>query len=80
MKGRRQAGKTVDRHGRTWTATVLPVEESEREDFRFWFEELSPDERVKAVGECLASSLKARGVDELPRLRRVSRIVERPRG
>jgi hypothetical protein len=54
---------------------VVSKAEAEAEDFRFWFEELSPEERVAAVADCLASSLKVRGVDELPRLRRVSRVV-----
>jgi hypothetical protein len=76
----RQTGTAIDRNGRTWTARVVLFEEGEAEDFRFWFEELTPAERVAAVDACLRSSLKAKGIDELPRLRRVSRIVERPRG
>jgi hypothetical protein len=76
MKAR---GRAIDRHGRTWTARVVPAQDAELEDFRFWFEELSPDQRVEAVAECLASSLKTQGIDEPPRLRRVSRVVERPR-
>ena len=73
-------GQGVDRHGRVWTATVVSHDEAEEEDFRFWYEELSPDERVAAVADCLLSSLKAKGLNEIPRLRRVSRVVERPRG
>jgi len=43
---------------------------ADAEDFRFWFEELTPEERVVAVGECTASSLRAHGITEVPRLRR----------
>jgi hypothetical protein len=72
-------GTATDRHGRVWAATVLDQSEAEAEDLRFWREELTPEQRVAAVEECLASALAARGIDELPRLRRVSRVVERPR-
>jgi hypothetical protein len=72
-------GQATDRHGRTWTAQVVPLEEAEEEDFRFWYEELTPEERVRAVEDCLLSSLKARGINEIPRLRRVCRVVERKR-
>lgn len=76
----KQRGQAVDGRGRTWTATVVPKAEAEAADFRFWYEGLSPGERVAAVADCLLSSLKTQGLDELPRLRRVSRVVERPRG
>ncbi|MDP9120546.1 MAG: hypothetical protein M3O15_04130 [Acidobacteriota bacterium] len=69
-------GQAEDRHGRIWTATVLSEAEAEEADFRFWYEELSPEERVAAVEDCLLSALKARGVGEIPRVRRVYRIVE----
>jgi len=67
-----------DRRGRTWTLSIVPREEAEEEDFRFWYEELTPAQRVDLVSECLLSCLKAKGIDELPRLRRVSRRVKRP--
>jgi hypothetical protein len=73
-------GQAVDRHGKTWAATVVSKREAEAEDFRFWYEELSPEGRVAAVADCLLSSLKTRDIHELPRLRRVSRVVKRPRG
>jgi len=38
-----------DRRGRTWTVTKVGWKEAEAEDFRFWYEELSPAERVLAV-------------------------------
>jgi hypothetical protein len=69
-------GQARDRHGRVWTATVLTEAEAEDEDFRFWSEELTPVERVAAVEDCLLSALKAKGVGEIPRLRRVRRVLE----
>lgn len=73
-------GHTLDRHGRRWEARVLDQTENEAEDFRFWYENLTPTERVAAVADCLLSSLRARGIDEIPRLRRVHRVLERRRG
>ena len=72
-------GQATDRHGRVWVARVVSDHEAEEEDFRFWYEDLTPEERVLAVEECLLSALKARGVNEIPRLRRVCRVVERKR-
>lgn len=57
---------------------MLRRSEAAEEDFRFWYEELTPEQRVEAVEECLLSALRAKGVDEIPRLRRVSRVVQRP--
>lgn len=74
-----QRGKAVDRHGRTWSASVIDRTEAADEDFRFWYENLTPEQRVEAVEDCLLSALKAQGIDEIPRLRRVSRVVQRPR-
>ena len=62
-----------------WEARVLSQDEAEEEDFRFWYEEMTPAERVSAVEECLLSSLKAKGVNEIPRLRRVCRVIKRKR-
>jgi len=78
----KQRGQAVDRHGRTWTATVVSEAEAEAEeaDFRFWYEGLSPEERVNAVQDCLLSALKAKGIREIPRLRRVHRVLELRRG
>ena len=73
-------GQVTDRHNRTWTATVVSEDEAEEEDFRFWYEELSPEERVNAVQDCLLSSLKAKGIREIPRLRRVYRVLKSNRG
>lgn len=72
-------GQATDRHGRVWEARVLGEHEAEEEDFRFWYEEMTPEDRVRAVEACLLSSLKAKGVNEIPRLRRVCRVVKRKR-
>jgi hypothetical protein len=64
-------GQATDRYGRVWEARVLSESEAEDEDFRFWYEEMTPEERVRAVEECLLS--------EIPRLRRVCRVVKRKR-
>jgi hypothetical protein len=71
-------GQAADRQGRIWTATVLGEAEAEEADFRFWYEELSPAERVDAVADCLLSCLQAKGIREIPRLRRVSRVLRLP--
>jgi hypothetical protein len=72
-------GRGADRHGRVWTATILSDSEADEADFRFWYEGLSPEERVDAVQDCLLSSLKAKGIREIPRLRRVHRVLESKR-
>jgi hypothetical protein len=75
-----QRGQARDRHNRTWTATVISEAEAEEADFRFWYDGLSPEERVNAVQDCLLSSLKAKGILEIPRLRRVHRVLKSHRG
>ena len=37
--------RVVDHRGRTWTATKTARRDADAEDFRFWFEELSPAQR-----------------------------------
>jgi hypothetical protein len=69
-------GRATDRHGRVWEAVVVAQDEAEEADFLFWYEKLSPAERVAAVEECLLSALKAKGIREIPRLRRVHRVLE----
>jgi hypothetical protein len=74
-----------DRRGRVWSVAVVPKAEAEEEDFRFWYEELTPAQRVDLVQECLLSCLKTKGLDGLPRFQRVYRRVkrthpQRPRG
>ena len=68
-------GQAVDRNGRVWTGVVVRKDEAEAADYRFWLDELSPEQRVDAVDECLASALKAKGLHGPPRLRRVSRAI-----
>jgi hypothetical protein len=63
-----QSGKAVDRHGRVWTARVVDRTEAAAEDFRFWYDNLTPEQRVEAVEVCTLSALKAKGIDEMPRL------------
>ncbi len=69
-------GQATDRHGRVWVARVGSESEAEEEDFRFWYEDLTPEERVRAVEDCTLSALKAQGLHEIPRVQRVYRIVE----
>ena len=66
-----------DRRGREWTVSVMPIERGDDEDALFW-ESMTPDARVALMSECLLDSLKTRGRRELPRFRRVYRVVERP--
>jgi hypothetical protein len=54
--------------------------EKAAKNFRFWYEGLSPEERVNAVQDCLLSALKAKGIREIPRLRRAHRVLELRRG
>jgi hypothetical protein len=72
---KRQAHR--DARGRHSTISVVPVAEAASEDARFWWEELSPEQRVEAVHTCLESALKAQGIPSVPRLRRTVRIVKR---
>ena len=74
--GMQQRGQATDRYGRSWTATVVTEAEAEEADFRFWYEGLTPAERVNAVQDCLLSALKTKGIREIPRLRRVYRVLE----
>lgn len=51
---------------------------AEEADFRFWYEGLTPKERVAAVADALESCLKTRGFDGIPRLRRVYCRIRAP--
>ena len=68
--------RSLSRHGRTWTIAKLSRAEAEERDHEFW-RQMTPEERVLAVADCLLSCLKTQGIDEIPRLRRVHRRVER---
>jgi hypothetical protein len=69
--------RTFQRNGRTWTLSKIRLEDAEEEDFGFWYEGLSPKQRLEAVYEALEMCLKARGVNAVPRLRRVHRMFKR---
>jgi hypothetical protein len=69
--------KITDRRGRTWTLSKIRIDESEAEDSRFWYEELTPEERIEAVYDALEMCLKMKGVNAVPRLRRVHRLLKR---
>lgn len=71
-----ERGSAKDKYGRTWKAKVLSMAEAEEEDFRFWFEELSPEDRVNTVNECLTGCLKTKGGHGTKRLRRVFRVIK----
>ena len=71
--------KTIDRSGRPWTLAKVRLEDAEEEDFRFWYEGLTPEERVDAVYDALEMCLKMKGVNAVPRLRRVHRLLKRSR-
>lgn len=75
-----QEKKLRDRHGKIWIASKLLWDEADDKDFRFWYEKLTPEQRVEAVGEALLSCLKVKGINDLPRLRRVHRRIKRARG
>jgi hypothetical protein len=75
MTERRQV---IDGRGRIWTVSKVPWQNAEEEDFQFWYEKLTPEERVEAVAEALESCLKTRGLDGIPRLRRVHRRIQCP--
>lgn len=65
-----------DRHGRKWEIALVPTAAADEEDFEFWFEKLSPEQRVDAVHDCLISTLMVRGIYGTPRLRRVARRIQ----
>jgi hypothetical protein len=74
-----QRTAVTDRRGRTWTISTVPLAEAADEDARFWYEELTPAQRVELMPEVLLDCLKTRGIRELPRFRRVYRCVKRKR-
>src|SRR2546421_11535079 len=72
--------RIIDRNGKTWSVSKVRWEDAERADFRFWYDGLTPEERVEAVAAALESCLKTRGQIGIPRLRRVHRRIESPSG
>jgi hypothetical protein len=69
-------GEAFDGKGRRWLGRVVERREAEEEDFSFWFDGLSPVERVEAVDECLSSALKTKGRHGPGRLRRFFEVVQ----
>ncbi|MBK8977826.1 MAG: hypothetical protein IPM29_18105 [Planctomycetes bacterium] len=67
----------VERAGRRWVVRRVRIEEQDDADFEFWFDGLTPEQRVEAVHEALESALLAQGADGVPGLRRVHRRVQR---
>lgn len=63
-----------DRAGRRWTVTVTSLDENAALDP--WVE-MTGDERVELVGECVLDGLRLKGQLGIPRLRRVYRVLER---
>jgi len=82
MSSRYGVGCMADRlqmvraRGRVWTVARIRKSAADEADFRFWYDGLTPEQRVEVVGAALQSCLKTRGLDEMPRLRRVHRRVE----
>jgi hypothetical protein len=72
-----ERSRVRDRRGREWTISIVPRERADEEDERFWAQ-LTGNERVELMSECLLDALKTRGRRELPRFRRIYRVVERP--
>ena len=69
--------KVLKRNGLAWTLSKIRLKDAEEEDFRFWYEGLTPEQRVDAVYDALEMCLKMKGVDAVPRLRRVHRLLKR---
>ncbi|MFN0204962.1 MAG: hypothetical protein ACKVS6_01455 [Planctomycetota bacterium] len=62
--------------GRIWTITKVKWTDAAKTDARFWYEKLTPAERVEAVYDALVNCYKTRG-QRVPRLRRIHRRVKR---
>jgi len=45
--------KVLKRNGLAWTLSKVRLKDAEEEDFRFWYEGLTPEQRVKAVYDAL---------------------------
>ena len=62
---------TAVRNGRTWTVQQVSWAEQEEVDFLFWLEGMTPEERVEAVGDATLMGYTIKGMNGIPRLRRV---------
>ena len=69
--------KFLKRNGRIWSLSKIDLKNAEEEDFRFWYEDLTPEQRVDAIYDALEMCLKVKGIDAVPRLRRVHRLLKR---
>jgi len=63
-----------DRQGRRWTISVVDIEKNDELDS--WIH-LSPEQRIDLIGECVLDGLRVKGQSDIPRLRRIYRIIER---
>jgi hypothetical protein len=73
-KRERSVAHVEDRAGRRWTVTVTDIADDEAlEPFR----NMTGDERVALIGECVLDGLRVKGKLDIPRLRRVHRVLER---
>ena len=75
-----QQTRVRDRQGRIWTVKKIRRGDAAEADLRFWYDGLTGEQRVDVVADALESCLKARGLDGIPRLRRVHRRVKCPWG
>jgi hypothetical protein len=66
-----------DRAGRRWTVEVTSLDRNDEIDADHW-SQMTPEQRVELVSECLLDGLKTRGRRALPRFRRVYRVTQRP--
>ncbi len=69
--------RVKDSRGRVWTLAKVTWAEADAADDLYW-KSLSGNERVVAVYSALESCLKTRGINAVPRFRRVHRIVKCP--
>jgi len=70
----RSVSEVEDRAGRRWTITVTDIDENEALDP---WRSMTGDERVALIGECVLDGLRLKGQLDIPRLRRVHRVLER---
>jgi hypothetical protein len=71
---RQTVSHVEDRAGRRWTVTVTSLDQNE--ELEPW-RDMTGDERVELIGECVLDGLRLEGKRDIPRLRRVHRVLER---
>jgi hypothetical protein len=72
---RKDVASVRDRRGRTWTVEVKSIDDDD--DLAPWIE-MTPGERLELIGECVLDGLRLEGKRDVPRLRRVHRVTQRP--